>query len=1837
MKKSLIALLLTLALVVTVSVFAVSAAETKTTAEILAADYSLETGVCPHCDTLWSELNPVEYTGQTATGHYVMNADYTKTISTVKNTEVVIHMNGKKMTGGGSRAITHYTSGKLYIVDAKNGGGKITGATAANTSSTGGVIRVDGAADNKLYLYNIEVVGAPSWKQGGAIWLNGKSEFYMYGGKVSGGSAVDRGGNICLLGNAKATIAGTVSGGSVNGGINCGGNIYVETGCTLTLEDGAYISGGTVNTAGSYGGGNIGIRGSGQMIMNGGTVTGGNHKGKGGNIFKENAGKVTLNGGTITAGISGSGANVYAIGDTEAKRPTVEVKGVTISDGNASSGTCGGVYISGYATLTMTSGSITGGQSKYGGGNIRTNGANCVVNISGGTISGGTVTAGDGGNLFSNTDATINITGGEFTNGDVMGVGANIALTKASATSKIEGATFTGGTAKGNVTADVVQGGSVYLAAPITTIKDCAFNGGTINNSAYTSNNANTTYGGALYSSKVTLIDGCTFTGGSAAYGGTVYVTTNATIQDCTFGDEANTKNSGTASSNGGTIYVPAGKTVTMKNCTVYGGQAHRGGVAYVDKGATLHVYGCSVKNAKAGLLGGNFAAIGGTINIVNSTVAGGQYASTSSAIKGGNIYVESKVETDVTTPGTVVVKNDTALSGSDVASVISGGKTLDSYGGNIYIENGATVTLENGTTVTDGTALRSQGKTSAGQGGNISVQNGTLNINGATISNTTGAANANHGGNIYLHAANSALHMTAGTISGGQAISYGGNIYAFTNSTVDVTGGTISGGNANQGANLYIRQTNKVTLKDCQITGGTGAGSAYSIHINDAAAGATLDGATVSGSTVGAIQNYGILILNGATISGNSKPTAPGIYNRTGATVTMTGGSISGNTASTASYSATAAGGNVYNDGTFTMVSGTIENGTVQNSYKRASGEDAKPLAKGGNIYNAGIFNMQNGTISGGQAKRSGTGDNQGQGGNIYNTGAFNMTDGTITEGFAVTNGGNVFLSGTADAQATFTMQKGTISNGNAAGNQGGVRVADYATFTMEAGLLDNNTSTYSGGNIGVQGTNAILDINGGTISNGKATSTGSVKASAGNILVSTGGTATIDDAIISGGTSTANGGNMVIEGTGTATVNNTKILNGHSVGNGGNIYIGNTGTTCSFTGCEILGGVAGTKVTEGEGEEETIVAPTTDGRGGNIAISVNTILTNCVIRNGESWSYYNPGGGNIYYVGGDNQIMNGCTVTGGQSYGAGGNICLHGSPVVIIKGDSYIQGGISHMNWGGNIGMTHGNADAATAGTLKLEGDATVDGTDSRCHKNAQYGNNIGIDHKNAKVYIYDNATVKNGDNAFESVDNFKRFSIAVIDTAGTAPKVYVGGNAQVDKIYLRGTDTDSDGVVDTIPEAQVSVEAGFTGNANVYTQVKAVNDLVKPGATVYGQVVSNGYEGTGALKVLNHGQSGYVVIVEDGVMKICSITGFKLEDPDGIPDSGDEFEVENGFASLDAVVDARYAYAKLYVGGDYELSEKTDGFPIDLNNNRVHIKTNGYKLAPIDWRTDSLHDEDATNATVTGGARYTYLTVDNDENVLRVTRNPINGYQYLNVKGTHDVDTKGQIDMKTPTGATTEKTFWTSNRVRVELYQVSLKTTKGGIYFKTKVRANANAAPYLVDYGTAVSLVEDVEIGPDFLEEDQLANNGVMWTNFDLNETGVVKFETNSALVKNIVAEEHKNGKSNDDCANMKITATSFVTAMIEGANGKKQEVKFMADETKVLTFKDVMMKLDDAVLEWSEDEENAAKIPTAVAFYDKWNTLDSNLFANWVDEENNPLLKNLKAASDAAKIA
>jgi uncharacterized repeat protein (TIGR02543 family) len=265
-------------------------------------------------------------------------------------------------------------------------------------------------------------------------------------------------------------------------------------------------------------------------------------------------------------------------------------------------------------------------------------------------------------------------------------------------------------------------------------------------------------------------------------------------------------------------------------------------------------------------------------------------------------------------------------------------------------------------------------------------------------------------------------------------------------------------------------------------VTGNAGAG--ITVSGESATAKGTLEmkaGASITLNGGGGVALTGTgdnFTMSGGTISGNTASNDGGgggvALTGTGGTFTMSGGTISGNTG-------TPAGGGVGLWGTnnkFTITDG----GTI-------SGNSTSDNGGGVSVWGMGNeFTMTGGTISGNNANIIGGGvamcgrdskftmsvgtisDNESsRGGGVAlwsnsNT-TFNMSSGVIKDNIVSVHGGGVFMLVTT----AFNMTGGAIT-GNSAGEGAGGAFVENAPFDMTGGEITGNTAPTSGG-VGLYG----------------------------------------------------------------------------------------------------------------------------------------------------------------------------------------------------------------------------------------------------------------------------------------------------------------------------------------------------------------------------------------------------------------------------------------------------------------------------------------------------------------------------------------------------------------------------------------------------------------------------------------------------------------------------------------------------------------------------------------------------------------------------------------------
>jgi Bacterial Ig-like domain (group 3)/MBG domain (YGX type)/Right handed beta helix region len=292
----------------------------------------------------------------------------------------------------------------------------------------------------------------------------------------------------------------------------------------------------------------------------------------------------------------------------------------------------------------------------------------------------------------------------------------------------------------------------------------------------------------------------------------------------------------------------------------------------------------------------------------------------------------------------------------SGVTASISG---LTISGGSIGYGSGAGLANYGTATLADCTLSGNSGSPYSGAAGEFNSSTANLTMTDCTVSGNSGFGT---GGLANSGTAN----LTDCTINGNYAPYNGGVSNYSSTANLIMTGCTVSGNTSNEyGGGVFNSGT--ATLIDCTLSdnsggtstffGGEGGGLA-----NDGTA--TLTDCTVSGNSAdggGGIDNGGTATLTDCTLSDNSATTGGGLANGYGLAV-LTGCTISGNTSGDS-------GGGVFNLGTVNLTDCTVSDnsaGTLGGPYSGGSGADN---GGGGGVYNYGTAALTDCTLSGNTA----------------------------------------------------------------------------------------------------------------------------------------------------------------------------------------------------------------------------------------------------------------------------------------------------------------------------------------------------------------------------------------------------------------------------------------------------------------------------------------------------------------------------------------------------------------------------------------------------------------------------------------------------------------------------------------------------------------------------------------------------------------------------------------------------------------------------------------------------------------------------------------------------
>ncbi|GGO40682.1 beta strand repeat-containing protein [Deinococcus humi] len=456
------------------------------------------------------------------------------------------------------------------------------------------------------------------------------------------------------------------------------------------------------------------------------------------------------------------------------------------------------------------------------------------------------------------------------------------------------------------------------------------------------------------------------------------------------------------------------------------------------------------------------------------------------------------------------VTKSVTLNLGSSVIDANSKGRALE-------IPSGVTVTITGGT-LKGGTGapitlanVGQQELTVATYGG-VLVNEGTLTLDGTTV--TGGKANmgggiANlKGGTLTLKGNSNVTGNTAQVLPENKEESSGGGGGIFNKGTLEVEAGSVS--------------TNTATYSGGGIYGGVGSATTIS--------GGKVDGNTVTAPVV-------------QTETNTTGSAGGGIYSN--GEVTITGGSVSGNTASYFGGGITVqstldAQGNLVQP-KITMSGGSIENNRLT---------DTMNAGVGGGMWTNGDLTMTGGTVKGNMASYGG-------GFVVYRNAS--ITGGTFEGNTASKSGGGLLLITPASRATNSTVTFGGTATvkGNSSGEDGGGISVSRTILTMTGGTVTGNTTVNTGGGISLGGgTNSTIE--GGVISNNKAT--GSTDGG-GGVRVFSNGKLTLSGGAISGNSALRTGGGLVVGGqvtmTGGEISSNTVTGKGDGQGSGGGVQM--------------------------------------------------------------------------------------------------------------------------------------------------------------------------------------------------------------------------------------------------------------------------------------------------------------------------------------------------------------------------------------------------------------------------------------------------------------------------------------------------------------------------------------------------------------------------------------------------------------------------------------------------------------------------------------------------------
>lgn len=692
------------------------------------------------------------------------------------------------------------------------------------------------------------------------------------------------------------------------------------------------------------------------------------------------------------------------------------------------------------------------------------------------------------------------------------------------------------------------------------------------------------------------------------------------------------------------------------------------------------------------------------------------------------------------------VLMFDGNLTGSVTGFTLRGG--VSNGGAGIAIRNGAAVTLRN-LVVRDNEARD-------GGGGGISISNANGVLENVVVEHNTVIGANQFGGGINI-GSNGSATITGGAILNNTVENGWGGGVRMLHGTLTMTGVTVEGNDAlthagGGGGGMHLDGTGSAVLANLTIRGNnapTGEGGGLRI-VGTSGLSGSITNSTITENTAHtaggvSLGNLATFSVTGSTVSKNTASTrVGGVFLSGTSDVTVTNSTISENVAAGAGggggfYQQNTAKGRLVNThviGNRATGNGQVGGGVTVGSgstFEMTGGSIRQNETPAGSAGGIGIFNatamLTSVAIEDNRATTSGAG-----GGMFIQGSTLTVNGGTFAGNFSGEGaGGAIFHDG---ANSTFT---GTSFTGNECGAFGGgaMQILNASTVSISGATFDANKCAGNSGAVGVLNTSS-LTITNSVFTNNQGTFGGAMQKSGASTLA-------ISGSRFTGNTASSQSGALHLLVGGTTTLQRVSVLNNASQTGGGGLTAGGVitienSTVAGNTTAQSGGGMflSSTSVAT---VRNTTVSGNSGGTGGGIAVTGNATLTNLTIVGNTATVF---GGGlaanNNGVITVSNSLLSGNTLnasaancgTGGagQVNSGGYNLSADGSclPPARVVGASVVAASLSQPTDRNNVAagvsptladnggptMTHALLSGSTA--INGANPATCPATDQR-----------------------------------------------------------------------------------------------------------------------------------------------------------------------------------------------------------------------------------------------------------------------------------------------------------------------------------------------------------------------------------------------------------------------------------------------------------------------------------------------------------------------------------------